>query len=67
MSGLASGELAICSSLPTPSKVPCSSGATAEADLARWTALLESGDLTPADFTWLVQGKRDLSEVEALE
>ena len=41
--------------------------ATAEADLARWAALLEAGDLTPEDFTWLVQGKRDLAELEALK
>lgn len=37
-----------------------------EADLARWTALLEAEALTPEDFTWLVQGKRDLVELEGL-
>ncbi len=38
-----------------------------EADLARWTALLEEGTLTPEDFTWLVQGRRDLAEMEGLK
>lgn len=37
-----------------------------EADLMRWTALLEAEALTPDDFTWLVQGKRDLAELEGL-
>lgn len=38
-----------------------------EADLARWAALLEAGALTPEDFTWLVQGRRDLAEMEGLK
>ncbi len=38
-----------------------------EADLARWTGLLGEGSLTPEDFTWLVQGKRDLAELESLK
>lgn len=38
-----------------------------KADLARWTMLLEDGALTPEDFTWLVQGKRDLVEMESLK
>lgn len=40
--------------------------AATEEDLARWTALLDEGALTPEDFAWLVQGKRDLAEMEAL-
>ncbi len=39
----------------------------AEADLVRWTELLAAGALTPEDFTWLVQGKRDLAELESLK
>lgn len=41
--------------------------AATEADLTRWTALLEEGALTPEDFTWLVQGRRDLAEMAALQ
>ena len=41
--------------------------AKSEADLMRWTAALEAEILTPQDFTWLVQGKRDLAEMEALK
>lgn len=35
-------------------------------DLARWTGLLSVGALTRADFDWLVQGRRELAELEAL-
>lgn len=35
-------------------------------DLQRWTGLLAVGALTRADFDWLVQGRRDLGELEAL-
>lgn len=35
-------------------------------DLARWTGLLSVGALTKADFDWLVQGRRELAELEAL-
>jgi hypothetical protein len=38
-----------------------------EADLQRWTALLASGDLTRDDFEWLVAGKKDLAELNALK
>ncbi len=38
-----------------------------EADLVRWTNLLAADALTPEDFTWLVQGKRDLVEMESLK
>lgn len=41
--------------------------AATEADLERWTALLEEGVLTPEDFAWLVEGRRDLVEMEALQ
>ena len=36
-------------------------------DLLRWTGLLDSGHLTKDDFAWLVAGKKDLAEMEALE
>ncbi len=36
-------------------------------DLERWTKLLANGDLTPKDFEWLVKGKKDLAELEALK
>src|ERR671922_2578027 len=39
----------------------------AKADLERWSRLLASGALTKDDFAWLVQGKKDLAELEALE
>jgi hypothetical protein len=39
----------------------------AEADLERWTALLARGDLTRDDFEWLVAGKKDLAELNALK
>jgi hypothetical protein len=38
-----------------------------KADLERWSQLLASGALTKDDFAWLVQGKKDLAELEALE
>jgi hypothetical protein len=38
-----------------------------KADLERWSQLLASGALTKDDFAWLVQGKQDLAELEALE
>jgi hypothetical protein len=38
-----------------------------KADLERWTMLLASGDLTCDDFQWLVKGKKDLAELEALK
>ncbi len=38
-----------------------------KADLERWSQLLASGALTKDDFAWLVQGKTDLAELEALE
>lgn len=37
------------------------------ADLERWLGLLADGALTHEDFEWLVQGKRDLAELEALK
>ena len=36
-------------------------------DLRRWTKLLARGDLTKDDFEWLVVGKKDLAEMEALK
>ncbi len=36
-------------------------------DLERWLTLLAAGDLTREDFEWLVQGRRDLAEMEALK
>jgi len=39
----------------------------ARADLERWSALLELGQLTPDDFAWLVNGKKDLAELAALK
>ncbi len=36
-------------------------------DLERWLTLLAAGELTREDFEWLVQGKRDLAEMEALK
>jgi hypothetical protein len=38
-----------------------------KADLERWSQLLASGALTKDDFAWLVQGKKDLAQLEALE
>ena len=39
----------------------------AEEDLRRWTKLLAQGDLSQDDFEWLVAGKKDLAEMEALK
>ena len=36
-------------------------------DLRRWTGLLAQGGLTREDFEWLVRGKKDLAEMEALK
>lgn len=36
-------------------------------DLKRWTKLLAQGDLSQDDFEWLVVGKKDLAEMEALK
>lgn len=38
-----------------------------KADLKRWTRLLDQGELSAADVEWLIQGKRDLAEMEALK
>lgn len=38
-----------------------------KADLERWTGLLAKGDLTQDDFVWLIKGKKDLAELEALK
>lgn len=35
-------------------------------DLERWSRLLAKGDLSRKDFAWLLQGKKDLAELEAL-
>jgi hypothetical protein len=35
--------------------------------LRRWTKLLAQGDLSKDDFEWLVAGKKDLAEMEALK
>jgi len=36
-------------------------------DLERWARLLASGQLTEADFKWLLKGKKDLMEMELLK
>lgn len=36
-------------------------------DLKRWTKLLAQGNLSKDDFEWLVAGKKDLAELEALK
>lgn len=36
-------------------------------DLQRWTGLLARGELSREDFQWLVKGKKDLAEMEALK
>jgi hypothetical protein len=36
-------------------------------DLKRWTEGLESGALSKADFEFLLKGKKDLAQMEALE
>ena len=38
-----------------------------KADLERWTKLLAAGELTRDDFEWLVAGKKDLAEMQALK
>jgi hypothetical protein len=38
-----------------------------KADLVRWAQLLASGALSKDDFAWLLQGKKDLAQLEALE
>lgn len=35
-------------------------------DMARWSGLLATGALTREDFEWLVFGRRELAELEAL-
>ena len=37
------------------------------ADLERWTGELAQGQLSKEDFAWLVKGKKDLGEMEALK
>ena len=39
----------------------------AKKDLERWTEGLASGALSKADFEFLLKGKRDLAEMEALK
>lgn len=36
-------------------------------DLERWTLELAAGDITEDDFEFLVKGKKDLAEMEALK
>ena len=38
-----------------------------KADLKRWTRLLEQGELSQEDVAWLIEGKKDLAEMEALK
>ncbi len=38
-----------------------------KADLVRWTKLLAEGELTKDDFEWLIAGKKDLAEMQALK
>ena len=38
-----------------------------KADLERWTKLLAAGQLTKDDFEWLVAGRKDLAEMQALK
>jgi hypothetical protein len=38
-----------------------------KADLERWTKMLARGELTRDDFAWLMVGKKDLAELEALK
>lgn len=37
------------------------------ADLERWTKALAKGQLSKADFEWLLRGKQDLAVMEALK
>jgi len=39
----------------------------AKSDLERWTEGLASGALSPADFEFLLKGKKDLAQMEALK
>jgi hypothetical protein len=39
----------------------------AKDDLERWSKELAEGKLSKEDFGWLVQGKKDLAEMEALK
>jgi hypothetical protein len=39
---------------------------TVKADLKRWTKLLAQGRLTKEDYEFLVKGKKDLAEMNAL-
>jgi hypothetical protein len=36
-------------------------------DIERWTEMLAKGKLTRDDFEWLLVGKKDLAELEALK
>jgi len=38
-----------------------------EADLETWANELAAGELSQEDFVWLVEGKKDLAELEALK
>lgn len=38
-----------------------------KSDLERWTKMLAEGRLTRDDFEWLVKGKKDLAELNALK
>ena len=38
-----------------------------KSDIERWTDGLASGALSPADFEFLLKGKKDLAEMEALK
>lgn len=38
-----------------------------KSDLKRWTRLLEQGELSKEDVAWLIKGKKDLAEMEALK
>jgi len=39
----------------------------AKSDLERWTEGIASGALSPADFEFLLKGKKDLAQMEALK
>lgn len=38
-----------------------------KSDVERWTEGLATGSLSPADFEFLLKGKKDLAEMEALK
>jgi hypothetical protein len=40
--------------------------ALSKVKLERWTALLQAGDLTPADYEWLLQSQKDVLVLNAL-